>query len=86
MIELLGVAISAEMLITLGVAFLIDEILPFLPTKYNGILHAVVLGLQKSRIGRNNKSVDAKIDKVLSLMEKWDHQAEEITKNDRGRR
>lgn len=87
MIELLGVAITGEMLVTLGVAFAIDELLPFLPTKYNGIAHAVILGIKKAKIGRRSKpELDQKIERVLTLMEKWDRSATEITtSNERGR-
>jgi hypothetical protein len=83
MIEILGVTFTVEMLIALGVAFAVDELLPFLPTKYNGIAHAVILGLKKAKIGqRVNVDLTTKVDRALELLEKWDS---EITKNERVR-
>ena len=86
MIELLGLSLSYEAVIVLLVAFGVDELLPFLPTKANGIVHAVVLGLKKSQLFKGTKPKDDRIDEVLKLMRKWDERATEITEDDgRGR-
>lgn len=85
MIELLGLTLSGEAIIALGVAFLVDEVLPFLPTKYNGIAHAIITGIKRTKIGKPSK-LDEKLDRVLNLMEKWDYDASSLTGNkERGR-
>jgi hypothetical protein len=80
MIELFGITIAYEAVIAVITALAIDELLPFLPTKANGITHAIVLGIKKSQLGRKaGKQDNEKIDEVLQLMRKWDEQATQIT-------
>jgi hypothetical protein len=81
MIELFGITIAYEAIVAIITALAIDELLPFLPTKANGITHAIVLGIKKSKLGRDAKRVESeKIDEVLQLMRKWDEQTTQITK------
>lgn len=77
MIEFLGFAITYEALIAMGTALAIDELLPFLPTKAKGIVHAIVLGIKKSGLGRGAKKLeDERIDEVLRILKKWDKEVE----------
>jgi hypothetical protein len=69
MIELLGITLSIETVATLAVAFFVDELLPFLPVKANGIAHAVVLGLKKSKLGLRQSDKEDKLDLVLAKLE-----------------
>jgi len=69
MIEILGITLTAEMLITLGVAFAVDELLPFLPTKANGIAHAILLGIKKAKITKRRGPGEDKLDRVLAELE-----------------
>jgi hypothetical protein len=69
MFEILGITLTLETVVTLGVAFLVDEALPFLPVKANGIVHAIVLGLKKSKLGRRPSKQEDKLDLVLSKLE-----------------
>lgn len=91
MIELLGVAITGEMLIALGVAFAIDELLPFLPTKYNGIAHAVIMGIKKARFSNKPSPQADKLDQVLEKLQELQELQEtggkidSIVRNVRGR-
>lgn len=82
MFEVLGVTLTLETVVTLGVAFLVDEALPFLPVKANGILHAVILGLKKSKIGRRPSKQEDKLDLVLAKLEALEQLQETGTKID----
>jgi hypothetical protein len=82
MFELLGITLSIETVATLGVAFLVDELLPFLPGKANGIFHAIVLGIKKSKLGRKPSKQEDKLDLVLAKLEALEQLQETGTKID----
>jgi hypothetical protein len=82
MFELLGITLSIETVATLAVAFLVDELLPFLPVKANGIVHAIVLGLKKSKLGRHPSKQEDKLDMVLAKLEALEQLQETGTKID----
>ena len=83
MIEILGVTLTVETLITLGVALAVDELLPFLPTKANGIIHAIMLGLKKAKISRIKTPGEKKLDLVLAKLEALQEIQETGSKIDR---
>lgn len=69
MIEILGITLTAETVITILVAFAVDELLPFLPTKANSISHAIILGIKKSKALRGRSRGEDKLDLVLQKLE-----------------
>jgi hypothetical protein len=82
MFELLGITLSIETVATLAVALIVDEVLPFLPGKANGIVHAIVLGLKKSKLGRHPSKQEDKLDLVLAKLEALEQLQETGTKID----
>jgi hypothetical protein len=83
MIELLGITVTYELLVGLGVTLLIDEVLPFLPTKANGIVHAIVLGVKRSKLARKSSPQADKIDEVLDKLNELKEMQENAEKIDR---
>jgi hypothetical protein len=58
-----------------SVCFVASEILPFLPIKGNGIIHAILECLSKeskvkTTINPINKDIENKLDKVLEKLDK----------------
>jgi hypothetical protein len=72
MIEIFGVAVSYEVAILLSV-FLVDEILPFLPMKYNGLAHGLVRLLTKVHIRPGR---DERIELVLRRLDELKYEVD----------